>query len=46
MGAELGPFAVLVVAAGIALAAAAAALRTPARAAVRAKRPDRRSHRG
>ena len=49
MGAELGPLAVLVVTAGIAVAAAAAALRTPAKALVpvrAGKRPDRRSQRG
>jgi hypothetical protein len=49
MGAELGPFAVLVVTAGIAVAAAAAALRTPAKALVpvrAGKRPDRRSRQG
>jgi len=43
MPVELGPFAVLVVTAGIAVAAAAAALKTPAPARVKAtKRPDRR----
>jgi hypothetical protein len=48
MGAELGPFAVLVVTAGIAVAADAAALKTPAQAQRRiraGKGPDRRSPR-
>jgi hypothetical protein len=48
MSADLGPFAVLVVTAGIAVAAAAAALNIPAKARVRAsKRPEgRRRPRG
>ena len=50
MPADLGPFAVLVVTAGIAAAAAIAAVRSPAKVPVRvqAKRPDgrRRRHGG